>query len=100
MPDWLRDWLARILPRWLAVALLIRRLTPLPGQLAPTLAHRYQVPSPDTGGAFRVDFRQQAPSVDPKEPQGGEGSGRGEDHGWNQQLHHELRRYGVRVPGA
>lgn len=75
------------LPRWLAVWLGLRRLSP-DGRRPPpgrqNVIERLCRPAPDTGGGiFRPPFRRQDPSKDPREPQGGEGSGAGNDHGWN-----------------
>jgi hypothetical protein len=75
------------LPRWLAVWLGLRRLSPADGQAPPgwrNIVERLCRPAPDTGGGvFRPPFRGQSPNVDPREPQGGEGSSAGEDHAWN-----------------
>jgi len=79
MPAWLRDLLARLLPRALAVRLGIRHLTPW-GRYWPWQSVR--VAPLDTGGTYRASNRRQDPSVDPKEPYGGESSGTGSDHGW------------------
>lgn len=73
-------WLAGWLPRWLAVLLRIRRLTP-DGSYWPRRS--VHVPPVDTGGGFRAAWRQQDPAVDPKEPYGGESSSTGNDHGWS-----------------
>lgn len=76
----MRDWLAEVLPRWLALALGIRRVVPTPDGYWPWRS--VVVPDLDTGGGFRAAWRQQDPSVDPKEPGGGESSSAGNDHGW------------------
>lgn len=77
----LRHWLALHLPRWLAVALGIRRMTPV-GHVWPSSEQTATVDPVDTGGGYRAKLRQQNPSVDPKEPGGGESSSAGNDHGW------------------
>lgn len=78
----MRELLARLLPRWLAVLLGIRRLTP-EGSYWPTRSVHVEPIDADTGGAFRAAWRQQDPSVDPREPNGGESSSTGNDHGWS-----------------
>lgn len=78
MPWWLRDLLARLLPRSWAVRLGIRHLSPW-GKW-PSASR--EVPPIDTGGGFRAAYRMQDPSKDPKEPGGGESSSAGNDHGW------------------
>jgi hypothetical protein len=76
----LRDLLARLLPRWLAILLGVRRVTPYDGYWP----HRsFMVAELDTGGTFRAAWRPQDPSKDPKEPNGGESSSAGSDHGWS-----------------
>ena len=75
----LRHLLAELLPRWLALWLLVRRVTPI-GRERPTRS--VTVPELDTGGGFRASWREQNPSADPREPNGGESSSRGSDHGW------------------
>lgn len=76
----MRSWLAEHLPRWLALALGIRRVAPVLGH-EPWQSAR--VPELDTGGGFRASWRQQDPGKDPKEPYGGESSSAGNDHGWS-----------------
>jgi hypothetical protein len=76
-----RELLAELLPRWLAIALGIRRVTPA-GDYWPW-DRSARVPAIDTGGTFRAAWRQQDPSVDPREPSGGESSSTGSDHGWS-----------------
>jgi hypothetical protein len=71
--------LAELLPRWLALWLRIRRVTP--GDRRPW--HRVVVPPIDTGGGFRASWREQDPAKDPREPNGGESSSVGTDHGWS-----------------
>jgi len=73
------ELLAELLPRWLAIALRIRRLSP--GRRRPN--HRVVVPELDTGGGFRASWREQDPAKDPKEPNGSESSSTGTDHGWS-----------------
>jgi hypothetical protein len=77
----MRDLLAELLPRWLAVWLGIRRLTPV-GDYWPRRSTTVE-PIADTGGTFRAAWRQQDPAVDPREPNGGESSSVGNDHGWS-----------------
>jgi hypothetical protein len=77
-----RAWLVENLPRWLAVALRLRRLTP-EGHYWPRHSVTVEPIDADTGGAFRAAWRQQDPSVDPREPLGGESSSTGTDHGWS-----------------
>lgn len=74
----IHELLAELLPRWLAIALRIRRVSP--GRRRPS--RRVVVPELDTGGAFRAAWREQDPAVDPKEPYGSESSSTGSDHGW------------------
>jgi hypothetical protein len=65
------------IPRGLAIRLGLRRVTS-PSSVT------YAAPPIDTGGSqFRAAFRQQNPSVDPKEPYGSESSSVGTDHGWS-----------------
>ena len=76
----IRHRLALWLPRWLAVWLGIRRLSPdgrwpLWGVIVE--------PASDTGGAYRAKHRRQDPSADPSEPYGSESSSVGNDHGWS-----------------
>jgi len=79
----LRHWLALLLPRWLAVALRIRRLTPdRDPRRWPGPAHTATAAVIDTGGGYRAENRRQNPDVDPAEPSGGEGNATGNDHGW------------------
>jgi hypothetical protein len=78
----IRNRLAEILPRGLAVALRIRRLSPA-GRYWPGPFARVDVPPIDTGGAYRAKHRRQDPAVDPTEPYGGESSSTGSDHGWS-----------------
>jgi hypothetical protein len=78
----IRARLSEILPRRLAVALGIRRLSPgreWPWFLDVTVP---QLPV-DTGGAYRAKHREQNPAKDPTEPYGGESSSVGTDHGWS-----------------
>jgi hypothetical protein len=77
-----RAWLADVLPRWLAVLLRIRRLTP-EGRYWPLNSVYVEPIDADTGGAFRAAWRMQDPAKDPKEPNGGESSAAGNDHGWS-----------------
>lgn len=80
-PLWsIRHLLAEILPRWLAVWLGIRRLSP--GDRWP-VGLAVNVPPLDTGGAYRAKHRRQDPSADPSEPYGSESSSVGSDHGWS-----------------
>jgi len=75
-------WLALHLPRGLAFWLGIRRRSPR-GDKWPwwtVVVPRLPV---DTGGAFRAAWRPQDPSLDPREPGGGESSAAGNDHGWS-----------------
>jgi hypothetical protein len=76
----IRARLAELLPRWLAVALAIRRLTP--GDRWPMWAVIVP-PAVDTGGGYRAKHRRQDPSADPSEPYGSESSSAGNDHGWS-----------------
>jgi hypothetical protein len=76
----IRHRLAEILPRWLAVALGIRRLSP--GRRWP-VGLAVNVAPIDTGGGFRAKHRRQDPAADPSEPYGGESSSTGTDHGWS-----------------
>jgi hypothetical protein len=71
----------RAVLRRLAVGLGIRRITPRQGEHGPTVTVHVE-PAGDTGGAYRPKHRPQDPSVDPREPGGGESSSRGTDHGW------------------
>ena len=89
-----------LLPRWLAILLGLRRMSPAPGDRLPTLADVYAPEHPDTGGGFRPSFRQQDPAKDPKEPYGGESSSRGSDHGWNRRVHAFVRGDGARLARA
>jgi hypothetical protein len=75
----LRDLLARYLPRSWAIAFGIRHMTPW-GTDWPNAS--VQVEPIDTGGGFRAAWRMQDPSVDPREPGGGESSSAGNNHGW------------------
>lgn len=75
------DWLARHLPRWLALALMVRRVAPRDTEPWPW--RTVTVPDLDTGGAFRAAWRPQDPSRDPREPNGSESSQAGNDHGWS-----------------
>jgi hypothetical protein len=74
-------WLAEFLPRRIALALGVRRLTP-EGCYRPGRSVEVVPIDPDTGGAFRAAWRQQDPAVDPREPNGGESSSAGTNHGW------------------
>jgi len=76
----LRRLLAELLPRWLAIALGIRRVSPEGGYWP---RRSVDVPPIDTGGGFRAAWREQDPAKDPKEPNGGESSSAGNDHGWS-----------------
>lgn len=73
--------LAELLPRWLAVWLGIRKLSPRDGEPRPSRIVQLQRPG-DTGGGYRPDERPQDPSIDPREPASGESSSSGESHGW------------------
>jgi hypothetical protein len=72
----------RLVWRAVLIALGIRRPAPRPGELLP---HELVVVEPlaDTGGAYRPKHRPQDPAKDPAEPNGGESSSRGSDHGWS-----------------
>jgi hypothetical protein len=74
-------FLAEHLPRGLAIALGIRRVAP--GRCRPYRSVVVEPIDPDTGGAFRAAWREQDPAVDPREPNGGESSSTGTDHGWS-----------------
>ena len=74
--------LAELLPRRLALALGVRRLTPA-GCYWPRRSVQVEPISADTGGGFRAAWREQNPAVDPREPNGGESSSTGTDHGWS-----------------
>jgi hypothetical protein len=74
--------LAEILPRRIALALGVRRLTPA-GCSWPRRSVEVAPIDADTGGAFRAAWRMQDPAVDPREPNGGESSSTGNDHGWS-----------------
>jgi hypothetical protein len=76
----IRSWLAERLPRSLAIALRIRRVSP-EGYRWPFRS--ITVEPIDTGGSFRAAWRQQDPAVDPREPNGSESSSAGSDHGWS-----------------
>jgi hypothetical protein len=76
----IRHRLAELLPRWLAVALRIRRLSPA-GDYWPT--SELAVPAIDTGGGYRAKHRRQDPGADPSEPYGSESSSVGNEHGWS-----------------
>lgn len=78
----LRDLLARVLPRWLAIVLGVRRVTPRGAWDAPRASYQVEE-AEDTGGGFRAAWRPQDPSKDPREPGGGESSSAGTDHGWS-----------------
>jgi hypothetical protein len=78
----IRARLAEILPRRLAVALGIRRLSP-EGRYLPGAWALVTVAPIDTGGAYRAKHREQDPAKDPTEPYGGESSSAGSDHGWS-----------------
>lgn len=69
----IRELLAELLPRELAFALGVRRRTP-PGDRSTWPSRTVQVVpiDSDTGGAFRAAWREQDPSVDPREPNGGD----------------------------
>jgi hypothetical protein len=77
----IRRRLSELLPRWLAVWLGIRRLSPALGQLPP--GWTVIVPRLDTGGGYRAAHRRQDPAADPSEPFGSESSSTGNDHGWS-----------------
>ena len=74
--------IAELLPRRLAVALGLRRLTPA-GCYWPRRSVQVEPISADTGGAFRAAWREQNPAVDPREPNGGESASTGDNHGWS-----------------
>ena len=76
----IRERLAELLPRWLAILLGIRRVAPQPGREPWQSVYVEPV---DTGGGFRAAWRQQDPAKDPREPNGGESSSTGNDHGWS-----------------
>ena len=78
----MRAWLAELLPRWLALLLRIRRVTPVGWYDWPDRSVKV-APLGDTGGTFRAAWRQQDPAVDPREPYGGESNATGSDHGWS-----------------
>lgn len=67
------------LPRAVAIATGLRQISPRPDRIP---SHSVEVEEIDTGGAFRADWRMQDPAVDPKEPNGGESSSVGNEHGW------------------
>lgn len=75
MSSWRRLW------RELLILLGIRRVTPRPGERLPSAT--VVVPAIDTGGGYRPTWRMQDPGRDPREPNGGESSSRGNDHGWS-----------------
>jgi len=75
----IRRELALRLPRRLALWLGIRRVTP--GDRRPSRS--FGIAPLDTGGTYRAKLRMQDPAQDPEEPQGGEGSSTGSDHGWS-----------------
>jgi len=74
----IRHLLAELLPRWLAVALGIRILSPGDRRPGRSVAVRRL----DTGGAYRAKLRMQDPSIDPREPGSGDSSSEGTDHAW------------------
>jgi hypothetical protein len=76
----LLELLVELLPRWLAIWLRLRRVSP-EGHYWPVRSVR--VEPIDTGGGFRAAWRMQDPSQDPKEPYGSESSSTGQDHGWS-----------------
>jgi hypothetical protein len=69
---------------WRAILVLlgVRRLTPTPGSLLPSMTTWIDGPG-DTGGGWRADHRMQDPAVDPREPGSGDSSSEGNDHGWS-----------------
>ena len=77
----IRNALAEILPRELAMRLGIRRRTP--GRRWPHMSFVVGPAATDTGGAYRAKHREQDPGKDPTEPYGGESSSTGSDHGWS-----------------
>jgi hypothetical protein len=68
------------LPRALAIAIGLRIVAPRPDNIPRA---SISVPRIDTGASFRPDWRMQDPSRDPKEPNGNESGGTGNDHGWS-----------------
>jgi hypothetical protein len=82
---WLHLFRRRIRRTWRRILVLagIRRLTPGDGEPRPSVSVWIEDPD-DTGGSFyRPSHRMQDPSIDPREPYGGESSGTGNDHGWS-----------------
>jgi hypothetical protein len=82
---WLHVFRRRIRRTWRRILVLlgIRRLTPGDGEPRPSMSTWIEDPD-DTGGSFyRPSHRMQDPTIDPKEPYGGESSSRGSDHGWS-----------------
>lgn len=79
MAAWRRWW------RWVLIVLGLRRITPRLGERLPGHADRGLGTEGDTGGGgwYRADHTMQDPSVDPREPNGGESSSAGNDHGWS-----------------
>ena len=78
----IRELLAELLPRGVAIALGIRRVSPEAGYWPRDRTVTVE-PLADTGGTFRAAWREQDPAVDPREPNGGESSSTGTDHGWS-----------------
>ena len=68
------------IPRELAILVGLRQIAPRPDRIP---NRTVEVAAIDTGAGFRPDWRMQDPSRDPKEPNGGESSGTGNDHGWS-----------------
>jgi hypothetical protein len=81
LPRWLGRLLGSRRLRRLAIRLGIRRITPADGEPRPR--ELVVLPDLDTGGVYRPSNRVQDPAIDPREPFGGEGSSRGNDHGWS-----------------
>lgn len=75
----------RAFVRAVLILLGIRRTSPEPGAFMPDPEEGGTGNAGDTGGGgwYRPAWRKQDPSVDPREPGGGESSSRGNDHGWS-----------------
>jgi len=71
------------LQKWLLWKLGSHYFTPIPFGKVPNAIAEVEEAGDTGGGWYRPTHRKQDPSVDPREPGGGESSGAGNDHGWS-----------------
>lgn len=73
-----------LLPRWLAVLLGLRKLSPGILDRLPGIQDLYSATHDTSGGPWRPTFRPQPPWEGGSEPAGGDSNAKGEEHCWNQ----------------